>query len=99
MTALGRLGHPEPPFSSMRAYPTPGVTTRQRLNENRQEDSVLHRLPCAPPPRRIDRAVELLPNANGRRRTLTAAFQSRFSAVGLTLATPYLTSFGDERVR
>ena len=33
------------------------------------------------------------------RRTLTAAFQSCFSAVGLTLATPYLTSFGDERVR
>lgn len=44
-------------------------------------------------------ALELLANANGRWRTLTAAFQSCFSAVGLTLATPYLTSFGDERVR
>ena len=38
-------------------------------------------------------ALKLLANANGRWRTLTAAFQSCFSAVGLTLATPYLTSF------
>jgi hypothetical protein len=30
---------------------------------------------------------------------LTAAFQSCFGAAGLTLATPYLTSFGDERMR
>ena len=52
-----------------------------------------------PPPRRIDCAVEPWANANGRRGTLTAAFQSCFSTVGLTLATPYLTSFGDERVR
>src|SRR2546423_622175 len=87
------------PGAGVSAVSTSCVTNRQRLNENRQEDSVLHRLPRAPAPRRIDCAVELLANANGRRRTLTAAFQSCFSAVSLMLATPYLTSFGDERVR
>ena len=43
--------------------------------------------------------MELLANANDRWGTLTAAFQSCLSVAGLTLATPHLAGFGDERVR